>query len=270
MSSFRLVLAAAFLAAQPAHAFDTADVDLSFGTMTGDPDPFVDNRLTGETALDFGRWGIQLGAALSHLSDADQNAARILAFRDAGAFRLGLSAARVSFDGAESDSATYGFHVLWTAPGARIDAAIIAPDHIDDTGAFSYDISGEQALGQRMTVTTDLYRLSTDLELDDFWSIALGLRYAMTDRFDLSVAGIRSTADDDNFDNSLARLGLDWHPTPETTLSATLLHLVADDDSHESGLELRLTRAIGPAADHARLFDSGPLPDRFAIGAFEP
>ncbi len=270
MTSFRITLAAAFLAAGPAFAFEPADVDLRFGSLFGDPDPFAAARLTGETALDFGRWGLQLGATLSHLSDADQNAARIIAFRDAGAFRIGLSAARVSFDGAESNSGALGFHVLWSAPGARIDAAIIAPDHLNNTGAFSYDISGEQAIGRNLSVTTDLYRLTTDLELDDFWSIALGLRHAVTDDVTLTVAGIHSKADDDNFDNNLARLGLDWRLTSETTLSATLVHLVADDDSHRNGVEFRLTRAFGPSADHARLFDSGPLPDRFAIGAYEP
>lgn len=270
MASFRIPLAAILLAAGPALAFEAADVGLRFGALSGDPDTFSAIRVTGETALDFGPWGIQLGATLSHLTDAEQNAARIIAFRDAGAFRLGLSAAKVSFDGAESNSGALGFHALWSAPGARIDATILAPDHIDDTGAFSYGISGEQAIGQNVSITTDLYRLTTDLEIDDFWSIALGLRHSMTDNLTLSASGIRSTADDDNFDNNLARLGLDWRMSPETTLSATFIHLVADDDSHHNGIEFRLTRAFGPVADHARLFDNGPLPDRFAIGAYEP
>jgi hypothetical protein len=267
----RFSLAALLLAAPAAQAFEAATVDLSFGSLAGDPGTFSSARLVGETAFDLGRWGVQIGATLSSLSETDQNSARILVWRELGErFRLGLSTSQTSYDGAQTNTSGLAFHLLWTAPGAHIDAAIQAPDHLDTTGAFSYDISGEQRLTPRLAVTTDLYRLTTDEEFDDFWSISLGLSYDLTNRITLTGAGIRSTADDYNFDNRMARLGAEWHLSPALTASATVLHLVTADDGTQTGLELALRRDFGAAPDRARLFDSGPLTDRFIIGAFEP
>jgi hypothetical protein len=271
MSILRPALATLLLAAGPAAAFDTGVADLRYGSLSGDPGTFSAARLNGEGALDFGTWGLQLGATLAHLTDADQNTARALVFRDIGPrVRLGISTGRSSFDGAEGNTTDISIHALWTAPGARIDASLALPDHVDDTGAFSYDISGVQSLGRGLAVTTDLYRLSTDLELDDFWSITIGLRYDATERMTLTAAGIRSTADDYNFDNRMARLGLDWRLTDTAVASAALLHLVTADDGTQTGLEIRLRRNFGAPVDTSRLFDAGPLTDRLAIGAFEP
>jgi hypothetical protein len=271
MSRFPLTLALCIAAATPALGLETGTIDLRYGSLSGDPGTFSAARLIGETALTFGPWGLQFGATLAQLTDADQNTARAVLFRNEGAhFRIGASVATASFDGVETAGTDFGLHFLWTAPGARIDAALVVPLHVVDTGSFSYDISGLQRLTPTIAVTTDLYRLSTDQELDDFWSIALGLRYDASDRMVLTAAGSRSTADDYNFDNRMARLGLDWRMADATTVSAALLHLVTEDDGTQTGVELRLRRDFGPAADHARLFDTGPLPDRFAIGAFEP
>jgi hypothetical protein len=271
MSLLRPAVVTLLLAAGPAAAFEAGVADLRYGSLSGDPGTFSAARLNGETALDFGTWGLQFGATLAHLTDADQNTARALIYRDLGDHvRLGFSTARASYDGAETATADIAIHALWTAPGARIDASLVLPDHVDTTGAFSYDISGVQSLGHGLAVTTDLYRLSTDLELDDFWSITVGLRYDATDRMTITAAGIRSTADDYNFDNRMARLGLDWRLTDTTVASASLLHLVTDDDGNQTGVEVRLRRDFGAPADTSRLFDAGPGTDRFAIGAFEP
>jgi hypothetical protein len=267
----RLSLAASLLTAPAAHALETATVDLSFGSLIGDPGTFSSARLESETAFDLGAWGVQLGATLSSLTETDQNSARILVWREAGdRFRFGLSTSQTSYDGAETNTRGLAFHILWTAPGAHIDASIQTPDHIVSTGAFTYDISGEQQITSRLAVTTDLYRLTTDEEFDDFWSIALGLRYDIGDRLTLTGAGIRSTADDYKFDNRMARLGAEWNLSPALTVSATLLHIVTADDGNQTGLELALRRDFGAAPDRDRLFDPGPLTDRFIIGAFAP
>lgn len=267
----RSFLAALIMAAAPAHAIEMATVDLSFGSLSGDPGIFSSARLETETAFDLGVWGVQLGATLSSLTETDQNGARILFWREAGdRFRFGLSTSQTSYDGAETNTRGLAFHILWTAPGAHVDASIQTPDHIVSTGAFTYDISGEQQITSRLAVTTDLYRLTTDEEFDDFWSIALGLRHGLTDRFTLTGAGIRSTADDYKFDNRMARLGAEWELSPALTVSATLLHLITADDGTQTGLEIALRRDFGDAPDRARMFDPGPLPDRFVIGAFAP
>lgn len=256
------------LAATPAAAFESGNATLSWGSLSGDPGTFAGARTTAEIAQSAGPWGLQLGLALSTLTDADQNSARLLVWRDVGAgFRLALSAARTSDDGAQTDNGGLAFHVQRETPGSRIDASIAAPDHLDDTGAFSYDISGLQRLSPRLDVVTDLYRLTTDEEFDDFWSISIGLRYAATDRLTLTATGIRSTADDFNFNNHMAKVGADWAVTDHLTASASLLHLVTVDDGNQTGLELALRRDFG--AGRAP-FDGGPLTDRLTIGAFEP
>jgi hypothetical protein len=266
--SFKHLAPVLLLLATPAAAFETGTATLTWGSLDGEAGSFSGTRATAEIAHDPGPWGLQLGVALSTLTDADQNSARGLLWRDVGAgFSLALSAARTSDDGAQTDNGSLAFHILRETPGSRIDASIALPDHLDDTGAFSYDISGVQRLSPRLDVVTDLYRLTTDEEFDDFWSISLGLRYAATDRLTLAATAIRSTADDFNFNNHMARLGADWALTDSLTASATVLHLVTVDDGTQTGLELALRRDFGA---RRAPFDGGPLTDRITIGAFEP
>lgn len=62
-------------------------------------------------------------------------------------------------DGVQGGTATFGLHARARTDWYGIEANLLLPDHIRDTGAFSFQFLGQQQLTRNLSVETQLYRL---------------------------------------------------------------------------------------------------------------
>jgi hypothetical protein len=249
-----------------AQTFDASETQLSFGTV-GD---VTSQRLTSAAAWDFGFAGIQIDGSLDRLDAQDPvGTARAILTTDAGArIRLGVSLAMTSDDGIEENVATLGLHALYLTPDLRLDGTLQFPDHIDETGAFSFSIQGEQMLTQRIMITTDLFRLSMDDELQDYYSVGLGAAYLLSEKLRLFGEGYLTAADTYVFEDKTFNAGLAYRLSPSAELEIRYIRRIEEDGDSSDGLSVLARLNLGAPHQSARLFQSGPNADRFAIGAY--
>ena len=247
----------------------TGFADLSFGGVQGNP---AAGHADVETAGALGPVGWQIGASVASFGDADSTAAfRAILTRDLRwPVRVGLSAAYATNDGVRDDAVTFGFHGLYRVPGTSIEASLLLPNHIRETGTFSFNFAGEQWLTPKLSVKTGLYRLSTDLEDPDYYTISLQLNYAVNDTLTVFAQGFQTTSDDYDIKGNGTHLGLAYQFAPHAQVLASLNQLRPDQGDAALGASLALSYDFGGARDDGRMFQTQIVPDRFWVGAFEP
>ena len=262
------------LAGAPLQAQDLSSgfADLSFGVLYGDAGAVTGSRFAAETDWALGAVGVQLGASVAAFGDEDTSAAfRAILTRDLRwPVRLGLSVAYATFDGVQDDAVTFGFHGLYRSEWQVIEANLLLPNHIRETGTFSFNIAGEQWLTEALSIKTDLYRLSTDTEDPDYYTISLQLNYAVNDRVSVFAQGFQTVSDDYDIKGEGTHLGLGYRVTPALQLVATLDSLRPQVGEPSTGLTLALSYDFGGARDDGLMFQTDIIPDRFKLGAFEP
>lgn len=253
-----------------AQTFEAGRTELSTGVLDGDSGSVSSFRLTGAGSWDLGALGLQIDGSFDQLDPEDGvvTGRAILTADMPIPLRLGISVALTADDGVQADTTTLGLHALYLTDDLRLDGALQFPDHISETGAFSFSISGEQWVTDRLMITTDLYRLSLDDEVEDFYSIGLGAGYRATDRVMLIGEAYQTAADTDAYRDWLYRLGLSYDVRPGLAVTGFYTRRMDDTGTDADGLSVEARFDFGPQGDTARMFQSGPNADRFRIGAF--
>ena len=223
-----------------------------------------------ETMVDLDAFGLQVGALTTATSTLDNTTAvRVIATRNLRwPVTLGLSAAYASTDGVQSGTATFGLHARYATHWTWVEGNLLLPDHIRESGAFSFSILGGQRLSDNATLSTRLYRLSTDAEDPDTYTIALGLDVDMTDRLGLFIQGFQTVSDDYDIRSTGTRLGLRVGLGQDMQISASLDQVRPADADAALGLTLGWHRSFGGGTAPERMFDAAILPSRFATESF--
>ena len=165
---------------------------------------------------------------------------------------------------------TFGFHGLYSSGGSYFEANLLLPNHIRETGAFSFNIAGEQRLTQKLSIKTELYRLSTDLEDPDYYTISLTGNYAINDILTVFAQGFQTTSDDYDIKGNGTHLGLAYQFAPQADIRVSLDSLRPEADDAAFGATLALHYDFGGDRDQGRMFQTAITPDRLGIGAFDP
>ena len=263
------VLAGSSLQAQ---TLTSGFADLSFGGLFGDAGTLDGGRLSAETQWALGPVGLQIGASLAGFGSENSAAAfRAILTRDLQRpVRLGLSIAYETNDGVKDDTVTFGFHGLYRSDWTDLEANLLLPNHIRETGTFSFNIAGEQWLTRDMSIKTDFYRLSTDTEDPDYYSISLQLNHAVNDTLTIFAQGFQTVSDDYDIKGEGTHIGMAYQVTPALQVVATLDQLRPQVGDASTGLTLALRYDFGGPRDDGQMFQTAISPDRFYFGAFEP
>jgi hypothetical protein len=269
----RMICCVAFMAtATPilGQTFEAASAELIAGSFGGTGDDISSFRLTSAGSWEFGALGLQVDGSIDKLDEENSVAtARAILTTDLPIpVRLGASLSFTTDDGVQQDTATLGLHALYMTDDLRLDGALQFPDHINETGAFSFSMLSEQMVTPRIMITTDLYRLSMDDELQDYYSVGLGTRYLVNDQVTLIAEGYKTAADTYVYEDTIARLGMSYDIAPGIEITAFYLHRLDHDGTNADGLSVVARWDMGADREQARLFQYGPNADRFAIGAF--
>lgn len=265
------LLTAWLLAATSAQAqgFETAALDFSFGNLRGDTSDLNGTRIAAESAWDLGAVGLQLGASVDQLDQETEAGLRAILTRDLRwPVRLGLSVAYATNDGVQDDAVTFGVHALYRSDWQVLELNLLVPNHIRDTGAFSFNISGQQWLTSKLSIETDLYRRSTDIEDPDIYSIGLRLNYLINDDWGVFAQGFQTVSDNYDIKNEGTHLGVTYHLSPSAQIIASLDSLRPQAADSSLGLTVGLHYDFGTPRNDSRLFQTAILHDRFALGAF--
>ncbi len=252
-----------------AQSFDTGTADVRFGVLQGGDD-ITSVRAGTELFWENGAIDLQLGASIAQLGeDAAEGAVRIIASHALKfPLRLGLSVALIPDDMIRTNVVSYGLHGLYQTPSQTLEVAFMIPDHIGSTGAFSFDIDGEQRLTDDLSITTHLYRRSTDPEVPDFYSIGLGGSYALTDRLTFVGEAFQTVTDVYDVENNGGRIGIEYQLSPRLELTASLINVVPVRGDGSTGLSIAARFDFGDHGEPGRLFRVGAIPDRFEIANF--
>jgi hypothetical protein len=252
-----------------AQGLDFATFDLSFGSLRGDSSNLNGTRAAGETIWDLGVVGLQLGASADQLGDDTGASFRAILTRDLRwPVRLGLSAAYASNDGVQDNAATFGFHALYRGDWSFLELNLLLPNHIRETGAFSFNISGEQWLTSNLSIKTDLYRRSTDIEDPDIYTISLRLNYVVNDDWTVFAQGFQTVSDDYDIKSEGTHLGVEYRITPSAQVTASLDSLRPQVGEAALGLTVGVLYDVGARREDNLMFQTAILHDRFALGAF--
>lgn len=224
-----------------------------------------------ETDWALGAVGLQIGANLASFDAEDSSAAfRAILTRDLRwPVRLGLSVAYETNDGVKDAAVTFGFHGLYRTQSTFVEVNLLLPNHIRETGTFSFNIAGEQWLADKLSVKTELYRLSTDLEDPDYYSISLQLNYAKTENLTVFAQGFQTTSDDYDIQGNGTHLGVAYKLGPNVRVMASLESLRPDAGDNVLGASVAFRYDFGSSRDQVGMFETAIIPDRFWIGAFE-
>ena len=265
------LILAALASPAAAQTIDAFRADLSFSGLASEGAPLGGGSLRLDGHFGFGRTGLQLSTGFEglefsdrSLNDLDAAALRLILTRDVSPdLRLGFSAGMTDGDEPTAAHLSLGLHALWHPEGFRLSADLIKGlDDLGTNGAIIATIHAEQVLRPGVTLRGELFRRSTDDEGDDRAVALLGLRYD----FGPQVFGFgdlfRSSADDLAFVNDGLRLGAGWRWDEGREVYAALTAKAGTGlDSLGLTIGIRLTTGEG-------LFDSGPLPEFIATGAY--
>lgn len=248
---------------------DAGFADLSFGGLQ---DGATEARGAVETDWSLGAVGLQIGASAASFGDDNSTAAfRAILTRDLRwPVRLGLSVAYETNDGVWDDAATFGFHGLYRSDWTYLEANLLLPNHIRETGTFSFNVAGEQWLTPKLSLKTGLYRLSTDTEDPDYYTISLTANYVVTDTLTVFADGFQTTSDDYDIKGNGTHLGVAYQFSPNAKLRASLDSLRPEAGDASLGATLALQYDFGGSRDQGRMFQTAIIPDRLWVGAFEP
>lgn len=243
--------------------------ELSVGSLQG-AEP--QQRFAVETDWSLGMVGLQIGANGASFGPENSTAAfRGILTRDLRwPVRLGLSVAYETNDGVWEDAITFGFHARYRSNWSFFEANLLLPNHIRETGTFSFNIAGEQWLTPDLSLKTELYRLSTDLEDPDFYTISLTGSYAINDALTVFAQGFQTTSDDYDIKGNGTHLGAAYQFTQQAKLRVSLDSLRSKNEDAAFGATLALHYDFGGERDQGRMFQTSISPDRFGIGAFDP
>ena len=252
-----------------AQGINTGFFDLDLGSLQNGA---TEGRGAIETDWSLGVVGLQIGASAASFGTDNSTAAfRAILTRDLQwPVRLGLSVAYETNDGVRDDTVTFGVHGLYRSSWTYLEANLLLPNHIRDTGTFSFNIAGEQWLTQSLSIKTGLYRLSTDTEDPDYYTISLTANYAATDNLTVFAEGFQTTSDDYDIKANGTHLGVDYQFSPNAKLRASLDQLRPEDGDASLGATLALQYDFGGSRDQGRMFQTAIIPDRLWVGAFEP
>ena len=255
-----------------AQSLSSGFADLSFGGLFGDAGTINGGLLDAETQWALGPVGVQVGASLAGFGGAESTADfRAILTRDLQwPMRLGLSIAYETNDGVMDDTITFGFHGLYRSNWTYLEANLLLPNHIRETGTFSFNIAGEQWLTQALSIKTDLYRLSTDTEDPDYYTISLQLNYAVNDAITVFAQGFQTVSDDYDIKGEGTHIGMAYHVTPALQVVATLDQIRPQVSDASAGLTLALRYDFGGPRNDSLMFQTAISPDRFYLAAFEP
>lgn len=252
-----------------AQGFDTAAFDVRFGSLQGETTDLIGGRMSAETAWSLGAVGLQLGASVDQLGEDAVGNFRAILTRDLSwPVRLGLSAAYATNDGVQDDAVTFGMHALYRGNGQFLELNLLLPNHIRETGTFSFNIAGEQWVTPKLSIRTDLYRRSTDIEDPDIYTISLKLNYVITDDWTVFGQGFQTVSDDYDIKNEGTHLGVAYQMTPATRIAASLDSVRPQAADPAVGLTLGLQYDLGGPRDDSLMFQTAITHDRFALGAF--
>ena len=262
------------LASAPLQAQNVSSgfADLSFGGLFGDAGTTPGGRIDAETQWALGSVGVQIGASLAGFGGADPAADfRAILTRDLKwPVRLGLSVAYETNDGVKDDTITFGFHGLYRSNWTYAEANLLLPNHIRETGTFSFNIAGEQWLTRELSIKTGLYRLSTDTEDPDYYTISLQLNCAVTDTLSVFAQGFQTVSDDYDIKADGTHIGMAYHVSPALQVVASLDQLRPQVGDASAGLTLALRHDFGGQHNDSLMFQTAISPDRYYLGAFEP
>ena len=263
-----LWLTIGFLAGTPlfAQGFEGGFADVGFGGLQG---VAPEGRFAVETDWTLGTAGLQIGASATSLgADTSTAAFRAILTRDLRwPVRLGLSVAYETSDKVRDDTITFGFHGLYQSRWTSLEANLLLPNHIRETGAFSFNIAGEQWLTPDFSIKTNLYRLSTDLETPDYYTISLTANYAVTDRLGIFAEGFQTTSDDYSIKGNGTPVGVAYQFSPQAKLRASLDSLRPDTGPSALGATVTLQYDFGGPRDQGRMVQTAIVPDRLSVGA---
>jgi hypothetical protein len=265
-----LILAAVVPPAS-AQGIDALRAELSFSGLASEGAPLGGGSLRLDGHYGFGRTGLQLSAGFEGLEFSDRSlddleaaALRLILTRDVTPdLRLGVSAGVTGGDEPTAAHLSLGLHALWHPEGFRLSADLIKGlDDNGTNGAIIATIHAEQDLRPGVVLRGELFRRSTDDEGDDRAVALLGLRHDFSPQFYGFGDLFRSSADDLAFVNDGLRLGAGWRWSERGTVYAALTGK-AGTGLDSLGLTIGLRLSMGDG-----LFDSGPLPEFVATGAY--
>lgn len=242
--------------------------DLSYGGLQG-------GEIAGhgqiESSWDIGDFGLQVGASAASIAAQDRSAAfRAILTRDMRwPVRLGLSVAYETNDGVWDDAITFGFNGLYRSDSSTFEANLLLPNHIRQTGTFSFNIAGEQWLDPKLSIKTELFRLSTDLEDPDYYTISLTANYVATESLTVFAQGFQTTSDDYDIKGNGTHLGVAYQFSPQARLRVSLDSVRPEGGDAIFGASLGLQYDFGSAGERGHMFQTAIVPDKFWLGAFE-
>lgn len=260
-----------FCAASTARAQTLAGgfADLGFGTLDTGADAQTGSALRAEAAWDLGAVGLQVGAQLATLDGETDAALRAILTKDLRwPVRLGLSVAYATDDLVRDDAVNFGLHAIHRTDWHSLELNLLLPNHIRETGAFSFTFAGEQWLTRDLSIKTELFRLSTDPEEPDFYTISLRLAYAVNDRWTVFAQGYQTVSDTYLIKNNGTHLGLAYQLSETTQITATLDQLRPEAAEAALGVTLGVSYDFGSARDDGVMFQSAIRPDRLRLGRF--
>ena len=267
----QLVLVLGIFAATPlaAESISTGFSDFAIGGLQGSAGSAT---ALLETDWSLGAVGVQVGSSVTSFGADNSTAAfRAILTRDLRwPVRLGLSVAYESSDRVRDDTVTFGFHGLYRSDHTYFEANLLLPNHIRETGAFSFNIAGEQRISEKLSIKTSLYRLSTDLEDPDYYTISLTANYAANDSLAFFVEGFQTTSDNYEIKGNGTHLGMAYQFAPHANLRVSLDSLRPEQGDASLGASLALHYDFGGPRDQGRMFQTLIIPDRYHAGAFDP